>query len=149
MSAWLVKTRHAPSQHCRDPRGYTIWSYHYGHALISSTPPPVPMSVRSILAKLCYHYRSMRLSAPPPPLKQTLKPPPPASKPARGSRHELPGRPPPPVLSQLKVLLTECGVCLYRSSAAEPCLSLIWPKRSTRVEGADCTRRNGMCRRKR
>ena len=40
MSAWSVKTRHAPFRHSRDARVYTLWSYDYGHERISSTPPP-------------------------------------------------------------------------------------------------------------
>ena len=32
MSAWSVKTRHAPSHHCGDARVYTIWSSDYDYA---------------------------------------------------------------------------------------------------------------------
>ena len=59
ISAWLVKTRRAPSRHNRDARA--VWSYGYGHAQTEYTPPPSPPPL---------------ISPPPPPLALFCMPPP-------------------------------------------------------------------------
>ena len=49
MSAWLVKTRRAPSRHSRDARVYG--HYDYGHAQTQSPPHPAPPSPRIFHAR--------------------------------------------------------------------------------------------------
>ena len=39
MSAWLVKTRRAPSRRSRDVRVYGLWSHDYGQAQTEYSPP--------------------------------------------------------------------------------------------------------------